>query len=79
MDKTSPSDLIQYIYSNKGWNLPMPKLILSITGGAQNFSIPHKIKKAFKEGLVKAAATTGSWIITGGTNTGGCLSYLKWN
>ncbi len=28
------------------------------------------MKKAFKEGLIKAAATTGAWIITGGTNTG---------
>lgn len=47
-----------------------PKLILSVTGGAQNFTIPLRMKKAFKEGLVKAAATTGAWIITGGTNTG---------
>jgi len=41
-----------------------------VTGGAKNFTIPHRIKKAFKEGLVKAAASTGAWIITGGTNTG---------
>ena len=28
------------------------------------------MKKAFKEGLVKAASSTGAWIISGGTNTG---------
>jgi transient receptor potential cation channel subfamily M protein 2 len=56
------------IYSH--WALPRPKLILSVTGGAKNFTIPHRIKKAFKEGLVKAAASTGAWIITGGTNAG---------
>lgn len=28
------------------------------------------MKKAFKRGLIKAAASTGAWIITGGTNTG---------
>ncbi len=28
------------------------------------------MKKAFKSGLVKAASSTGAWIITGGTNTG---------
>lgn len=69
-DLTSPADMIQYLYSKEGFSLSPPKLILSVTGGAQNFTIPLRMKKAFKEGLVKAAATTGAWIITGGTNTG---------
>lgn len=47
-----------------------PKLIISVTGGAKRFKIPHKTRKAFKCGLVKAAISTGGWIITGGTNTG---------
>ena len=58
------------MYSKDGFNLTTPKLILSVTGGAQNFAIPLRMKKAFKEGLIKAAASTGAWIITGGTNTG---------
>ena len=62
--------MIQHLYSKEGFKLSPPKLILSVTGGAQNFTIPLRMKKAFKEGLVKAAATTGAWIITGGTNTG---------
>lgn len=62
--------MIEYLYSEEGWNLPKPQLILSVTGGAQNFTISNRMKKAFKRGLIKAAATTGAWIITGGTNTG---------
>jgi len=58
------------MYSKEGYGLSVPKLILSVTGGAQNFTIPHRMKKAFKEGLIKVAATTGAWIITGGTNAG---------
>ena len=32
-----------------------------IVGGAKNFSIPQRIKKAFKSGFIRAAATTGAW------------------
>ena len=52
------------------WKLPAPKLILSVTGGAKQFTIPQHTKKAFKQGLIKAAASTGAWIITGSTHTG---------
>lgn len=68
--KTDPQDFIQYMYSSEGWGLTMPNLIISVTGGAQNFVVPASMKKAFKEGLYKAAASTGAWIISGGTNTG---------
>ena len=52
------------------WKLPEPKLIISVTGGAKNFTLPHHTKHAFKKGLIKATVSTGSWIITGGTHTG---------
>jgi len=41
-----------------------------VTGGAKNFEIPKRMKKAFKEGIIKAAISTDAWIITGGTNYG---------
>ena len=69
-NETKTRDMIQFFYSPEGWNLTKPQLILSVTGGAQKFTIPHRMKKAFKRGLIKAAASTGAWIITGGTNTG---------
>ena len=68
--KTSAEQMLEFVYSKHGWNLRVPKLILSVTGGAQKFTLPHRMKKAFKRGLIKAVVTTDAWIITGGTNTG---------
>ena len=48
----------------------LPKLIISVTGGAKNFQIPQNIKNAFKLGLIKAAISSNTLIITGGTHTG---------
>jgi hypothetical protein len=62
--------MISYLYSDTGFALPKPKMILSVTGGAQQFSIDEDTKTAFKLGLMKTAKTTNAWIITGGTNTG---------
>ena len=50
--------------------LPNPKMILSVTGGAKKFQVAENIKNAFKIGLMKAAKTTDSWIISGGTDVG---------
>lgn len=62
--------MVQFMYSPTGWNLHPPKLIISITGGAQTFKFPEFTRKAFKRGLLKAAVSTGAWIITGGTEHG---------
>ena len=50
--------------------LSKQKLILSVTGGAKNFTIPFRMRKAFKEGFNRVANLTGTYIITGGTNVG---------
>jgi hypothetical protein len=60
--KTNASDMVQFMYGNQKWNLEKPKLILSVTGGAQNFQIPQGMKKAFKEGLIKTAINANAWI-----------------
>ncbi|XP_051002179.1 transient receptor potential cation channel subfamily M member 6 isoform X1 [Acomys russatus] len=54
----------------KEWNMELPKLVISVYGGLQNFKMSSKIKETFSQGLVKAAETTGAWIITEGINTG---------
>ncbi|XP_023364773.1 transient receptor potential cation channel subfamily M member 6 [Otolemur garnettii] len=54
----------------KEWNMELPKLVISVYGGIQNFRVPSKLKKIFSQGLVKAAETTGAWIVTEGINTG---------
>lgn len=58
------------------WSLESPKLIISITGGAQDFNIDDNTKKVFKMGLIKAAKTTNAWIVTGGTHFG-CMRLVK--
>jgi hypothetical protein len=57
--------MIEHLYHPEGWNLKCPQLILSVTGGAQKFNNSNRMKKAFKRGLIKAAVSTGAWIITG--------------
>ncbi|KAK3097474.1 hypothetical protein FSP39_009961, partial [Pinctada imbricata] len=52
------------------WGLTLPKLLITVHGGILNFDLQPKLKRVFRKGLLKAAKTTGAWIITGGTNTG---------
>uniref|UniRef100_A0A8C9UBT8 non-specific serine/threonine protein kinase n=1 Tax=Serinus canaria TaxID=9135 RepID=A0A8C9UBT8_SERCA len=54
----------------KEWQIELPKLVISVHGGIQNFKLPSKIKQVFSKGLVKAAESTGAWIITEGINSG---------
>ncbi|KAK7491216.1 hypothetical protein BaRGS_00017487, partial [Batillaria attramentaria] len=52
------------------WCLPIPKLLISVTGGAKRFTMKPRLKNILKQGLVNAAVSTGAWIITGGTAAG---------
>ncbi|XP_041364291.1 transient receptor potential cation channel subfamily M member-like 2 [Gigantopelta aegis] len=54
----------------KYWDLPIPKLLISVTGGAKRFEMKPRLKNILKQGLCHAATSTGAWIITGGTGTG---------
>ncbi|KAM4807976.1 transient receptor potential cation channel subfamily M member 6 [Rhinophrynus dorsalis] len=54
----------------KEWQMELPKLVISVHGGIQNFKLSSKVKEVFSKGLVKAAETTGAWILTEGINTG---------
>ncbi|XP_031795427.1 transient receptor potential cation channel subfamily M member 6 isoform X1 [Sarcophilus harrisii] len=54
----------------KEWKMELPKLVISVHGGIQNFEMPLKLFQVFSQGLIKAAETTGAWIITEGINTG---------
>uniref|UniRef100_H3AK46 non-specific serine/threonine protein kinase n=1 Tax=Latimeria chalumnae TaxID=7897 RepID=H3AK46_LATCH len=54
----------------KEWQMELPKLVVSVHGGIQDFELPSKVKQVFGKGLMKAAETTGAWIVTEGINTG---------
>ncbi|KAF5890124.1 transient receptor potential cation channel subfamily M member 6-like isoform X1 [Clarias magur] len=52
------------------WNMAQPKLLISVHGGTDNFSLPPRVGQAFSKGLIRAAETAGAWIFTDGFNTG---------
>ena len=69
MSYDTKPDLLLHLMT-KEWQLDLPKLLISVHGGLQNFELQPKLKQVFGKGLIKAAMTTGAWIFTGGVNTG---------
>ncbi|XP_078660979.1 transient receptor potential cation channel subfamily M member-like 2 isoform X2 [Branchiostoma floridae x Branchiostoma belcheri] len=65
---TEPEDVLKLM--REQWNLELPNLLISVTGGAKNFYIKPRLQEVFRKGLIKAAQSTGAWIITGGTHAG---------
>lgn len=52
------------------WSFQKPEILLTITGGDENFSLPYPIRTGFKNNLTKLAEFTRTCIITSGLNTG---------
>ena len=70
-DRTDVKQLYTFMTTKTiGWNLPEPRLLISVTGGAKSFVVDSRLKKNFEEGLAKVASTPGAWVVSGGTNTG---------
>ena len=44
---------------NDHWRMPPPRLIVSVTGGAQSFFMKKQLLEGFKQGLMKVATTPG--------------------
>lgn len=65
---TKPEIILQLLL--KEWQMELPKLVISVHGGMQKFELHPRIKQLLGKGLIKAAVTTGAWILTGGVNTG---------
>ncbi|TKR93887.1 hypothetical protein L596_008261 [Steinernema carpocapsae] len=65
---SDPADIMQLFES--AWQIQPPKLIITIHGGITNFDIQQKLARVFRKGLLKAARTTGAWIVTSGINAG---------
>ncbi|CAJ0574106.1 unnamed protein product, partial [Mesorhabditis spiculigera] len=65
----SDPDEICYLLE-KVWVLPPPRLVITVHGGMRNFEIHDKLGRLFREGLLKAAQTTGAWILTHGIDSG---------
>ncbi|PIO57814.1 hypothetical protein TELCIR_20766, partial [Teladorsagia circumcincta] len=52
------------------WQIAPPKLIITVHGGTNNFDLQPKLARVFRKGLLRAATTTGAWIITSGVDSG---------
>ncbi|XP_023193351.1 transient receptor potential cation channel subfamily M member 2 isoform X1 [Xiphophorus maculatus] len=61
---------VLYELLTQQWRLLPPNLLISVTGGANNFYLKPHLQKTFRRGLIKVAQTTGAWILTGGTHSG---------
>ncbi|XP_051551691.1 transient receptor potential cation channel subfamily M member 6-like isoform X1 [Myxocyprinus asiaticus] len=65
---TPPEHLLQLML--REWHMEMPKLVISVHGGTDNFPLSPRVCQAFSAGLITAAESTGAWILTDGINTG---------
>ncbi|RDD39507.1 Transient receptor potential cation channel subfamily M member 2 [Trichoplax sp. H2] len=67
-DDTDPTMILRLLQDY--WGLRKPNLVISVTGGAQKFKLVPKIREVFRRGLMKAAQSTGAYIISGGSHSG---------
>lgn len=59
--RTDAKTVVEFM--QHGWNLPIPDLIISVTGGGRQCQMSAHLRKIFQRGLVVAAATTSkTWI-----------------
>ena len=52
------------------YNLPKPEVLLTVTGGAQDFLLAPDNQLAFDRGIVSIASSAKAWIFTAGSDTG---------
>uniref|UniRef100_A0A8P4K4J3 Transient receptor potential cation channel subfamily M member 4 n=1 Tax=Dicentrarchus labrax TaxID=13489 RepID=A0A8P4K4J3_DICLA len=52
------------------WGLPLPNLVVSVVGGEGHEKIKTWVRDVLRNGLVRAAQSTGAWILTGGLREG---------
>nr|CAB3267283.1 transient receptor potential cation channel subfamily M member 1-like [Phallusia mammillata] len=69
LSQDTSNDLVLQLLMDE-WKLRPPKMVITVHGGAHNFQLQPKLHRVFCNGLVKAAKTTGAWIMSFGLNTG---------
>ncbi|XP_069803260.1 transient receptor potential cation channel subfamily M member 4-like isoform X2 [Dendropsophus ebraccatus] len=67
-NETDPS--LVYNLITHHWKIPPPNLVVSVVGGDGDSKMKTWLKDILRKGLVKAAQSTGAWIMTGGTYMG---------
>nr|XP_018667447.1 transient receptor potential cation channel subfamily M member 1-like isoform X2 [Ciona intestinalis] len=65
---TSPDLVLQLMIDE--WKLQPPHMVISVHGGTHNLQLQPKLMRVISNGLIKAAKTTGAWIMSFGLNMG---------
>ncbi|XP_008837419.1 transient receptor potential cation channel subfamily M member 5 [Nannospalax galili] len=52
------------------WHLPAPNLVVSLVGEERPFAMKSWLRDILRQGLVKAAQSTGAWILTSALRVG---------
>jgi hypothetical protein len=73
IQNNSDPNMVLY-FMHTVWNLPIPKLLIGITGGANDFKISQDIESILNE-LMHITRENEAWILTGGTR-GGIMKYF---
>uniref|UniRef100_A0A8I3RWJ9 Transient receptor potential cation channel subfamily M member 5 n=1 Tax=Canis lupus familiaris TaxID=9615 RepID=A0A8I3RWJ9_CANLF len=64
----APSVLFNLLLAE--WHLPTPNLVVSLVGEERSFAMKSWLRDVLRKGLVKAAQSTGAWILTSGLRVG---------
>ncbi|CAB1341379.1 unnamed protein product, partial [Coregonus sp. 'balchen'] len=62
---------IMYSLMTAHWGVPSPNLVVSVVGGGRGHEkVKTWVREVLRQGLVRAAQSTGAWIVTGGLREG---------
>ncbi|KAJ1066174.1 hypothetical protein K5549_018365, partial [Capra hircus] len=64
----APSVLFDLLLAE--WHLPAPNLVVSLVGEERPFAMKPWLRDVLRKGLVKAAQSTGAWILTSALRVG---------
>ncbi|XP_008843255.1 transient receptor potential cation channel subfamily M member 4 isoform X2 [Nannospalax galili] len=67
-DRTDPATVYSLI--TRSWGFRAPNLVVSVLGGSGGPVLQTWLQDLLRRGLVRAAQSTGAWIVTGGLHTG---------
>ncbi|XP_026206742.1 transient receptor potential cation channel subfamily M member 4a [Anabas testudineus] len=65
----TPPETVYELMMNT-WGLPLPNLVVSVVGCEGQEKMKTWVRDVLRNGLVKAAQSTGAWILTGGLREG---------
>ncbi|KAG7325505.1 hypothetical protein KOW79_011821 [Hemibagrus wyckioides] len=65
----TPPAIVYSILTNH-WDLQPPNLVVSVAGSGGRIKVKTWVREVLRQGLVKAAQSTGAWILSGGLREG---------